>query len=82
MSITYEGRLPGTGDFTGKCWRCGSHDLWDDVTGYGCNECGMIRMTTEVRVCAHTGEHRQCNICGGAVCRECYGSTPPKKGCW
>jgi hypothetical protein len=28
------------GHFTGRCNECGSKDLWDDVTFYGCNDCG------------------------------------------
>jgi len=32
-----------TGDFTGRCYKCGSNDLWDDNFSYGCNKCGMIR---------------------------------------
>ena len=32
------------GDYTGKCWKCGSKDLWDDNLSYGCNSCGMIRI--------------------------------------
>lgn len=31
-----------TGDFTGRCGRCGSKDLWDDVSMYGCNCCGAM----------------------------------------
>lgn len=31
-----------TGHFTGRCKRCGSRDLWDDATAYGCNCCGEI----------------------------------------
>lgn len=33
------------GDFTGRCHQCGSTNLWDDMTAYGCNGCGMIRFT-------------------------------------
>lgn len=29
-----------TGAYTGRCSRCGSDDLWDDATWYGCNNCG------------------------------------------
>ena len=32
------------GDYTGKCWKCGSTNLWDDNLSYGCNSCGMIRI--------------------------------------
>ncbi len=28
------------GPYTGRCGRCGSSDMWDDVTWYGCNCCG------------------------------------------
>jgi hypothetical protein len=37
--------LSGCGDYTGKCGRCGSTDLWDDCTAYGCKTCGMTRIT-------------------------------------
>ena len=33
-----------TGDFTGRCRKCGSGDLWDDNLTYGCNTCGAIFM--------------------------------------
>lgn len=33
------------GDYTGRCYKCGSSNLWDDHTAYGCNDCGMIRFT-------------------------------------
>lgn len=42
--IPKDKQLPGTGDFTGRCWKCGSNDLWDDNLSYGCNKCGMIRI--------------------------------------
>jgi hypothetical protein len=29
-----------TGAYTGRCARCGSSDLWDDASVYGCNNCG------------------------------------------
>ncbi len=32
-----------TGDCTGRCWRCGSRNLWTDNLAYGCHDCGMIR---------------------------------------
>ena len=35
----------GCGDYTGKCGACGSSDLWDDCSAYGCNSCGMVRFT-------------------------------------
>ena len=31
------------GDYTGKCYKCGSRNLWDDNSAYGCNDCGMLR---------------------------------------
>lgn len=31
-----------TGHFTGRCYKCGSDDLWDDNLAYGCNCCGAI----------------------------------------
>jgi hypothetical protein len=30
------------GPYTGRCQRCGSADLWDDVSAYGCNNCGAL----------------------------------------
>ena len=30
------------GAFTGRCKRCGSDDLWDDHSTYGCNNCGAV----------------------------------------
>ena len=27
------------GHFTGRCYKCGSDDLWDDNAHYGCNRC-------------------------------------------
>lgn len=35
-----------TGDFTGRCWKCGSTNLWDDNLSYGCKDCGMLRVIT------------------------------------
>ena len=29
-----------TGHHTGRCGKCGSRDLWDDETFYGCRTCG------------------------------------------
>lgn len=37
-----------TGHFTGRCGRCGSNDLWDDATAYGCNCCGAIFSTDNI----------------------------------
>lgn len=31
-----------TGPFTGRCKRCGSNNLWDDQSVYGCNNCGAV----------------------------------------
>jgi len=28
------------GHYTGKCGNCGSSNLWDDHSAYGCNACG------------------------------------------
>lgn len=33
------------GDCTGRCYKCGSKDLWDDNLHYGCNHCGMLRLS-------------------------------------
>lgn len=33
-----------TGHYTGRCAQCGSTNLWDDCTAYGCNACGAIFM--------------------------------------
>lgn len=33
------------GPFTGRCSRCGSENLWDDVSAYGCNDCGWCNIT-------------------------------------
>lgn len=30
------------GPYTGRCARCGSNDLWDDCSAYGCNNCGAV----------------------------------------
>ena len=34
------------GDFTGRCGKCGSSDLWEDNLTYGCNSCGEIFVRT------------------------------------
>lgn len=34
-----------TGHYTGRCARCGSKDLWDDASAYGCNKCGALFIT-------------------------------------
>lgn len=31
-----------TGPYTGRCSKCGSNDLWDDATMYGCNNCSAM----------------------------------------
>ena len=31
-----------TGHYTGRCGECGSKDLWDDASAYGCKCCGAI----------------------------------------
>jgi hypothetical protein len=36
-------RLP-VGDLTGRCRHCGSQDIWDDCTAYGCNQCGSFNL--------------------------------------
>jgi len=38
------------GDYTGRCYQCGSSNIWDDSTAYGCNNCGWIRPTGELGV--------------------------------
>lgn len=30
------------GHFTGRCGKCGSSNLWDDNSAYGCNDCGAF----------------------------------------
>ena len=37
-----------TGHFTGRCMNCGSDNLWDDATAYGCDCCGAIFMTGDI----------------------------------
>jgi len=32
------------GDYTGRCKKCGSKNLWDDNLSYGCRDCGYIRL--------------------------------------
>lgn len=34
-----------TGHWTGRCKYCGSKDLWDDATAYGCNYCDSLFIT-------------------------------------
>lgn len=34
-----------TGDYTGRCKKCGSTNLWDDASAYGCNDCKAIYFT-------------------------------------
>ena len=38
------------GHFTGRCMRCGSTDLWDDNTAYGCDCCGAFWTGIEPRL--------------------------------
>lgn len=33
------------GDFTGRCPKCQSNDLWDDNLHYGCNCCGYVKLS-------------------------------------
>lgn len=44
-SMVIDGDEVKVGDFTGRCLKCGSNDLWDDMTAYGCNQCKWIRFT-------------------------------------
>ncbi len=30
------------GHYTGRCGKCGSKDLWDDNSAYGCNSCSSF----------------------------------------
>ena len=30
------------GPYTGRCAKCGSKNLWDDETAYGCKDCGEV----------------------------------------
>jgi hypothetical protein len=49
-----------TGHYTGRCSRCGSDDLWDDATAYGCEFCGAMWMTADMPVAVidnTTGQH-------------------------
>lgn len=36
---THSGRI---GHYTGRCGHCGSSNLWDDNSAYGCNSCGRM----------------------------------------
>lgn len=47
-----------TGHFTGRCMKCGSTNLWDDATAYGCDCCGAIFMTGDML------PQLVCNFCG------------------
>jgi DNA-directed RNA polymerase subunit RPC12/RpoP len=47
-----------TGHFTGRCGNCGSTDLWDDTTAYGCNCCGAAFATENML------PRYVCNDCG------------------
>lgn len=46
-----------TGHFTGRCMRCGSSDLWDDNTAYGCNRCGGFWCGIEPRLVPNHSTH-------------------------
>lgn len=39
-----------SGHYTGRCGQCGSTDLWDDCTAYGCNGCGAVFLTGELHL--------------------------------
>lgn len=44
------------GHYTGRCMNCGSKDLWDDFSAYGCNCCGALFMVGDMPprlVCNH-----------------------------
>jgi uncharacterized protein (DUF983 family) len=34
-----------TGHYTGRCKRCGSSNMWEDFTAYGCNVCDALYVT-------------------------------------
>jgi hypothetical protein len=36
------------GHFTGRCGKCGSKNLWDDYSAYGCDCCGAIFFTGDM----------------------------------
>lgn len=40
VTRTVHGLRVGHG--TGRCGGCGSDDLWDDQSAYGCNACGKF----------------------------------------
>ena len=46
--ITLNGSAVEVGDFTGRCFECGSQNLWDDETAYGCNDCHFTRVTGQL----------------------------------
>lgn len=54
-SKAYDQRQADTGDYTGRCWKCGSSDVWDDMTMYGCRRCGMVRSNEPVIAVRHEG---------------------------
>jgi len=37
-----------TGHYTGRCGKCGSNNLWDDATAYGCNCCEAFFMVGDM----------------------------------
>lgn len=45
MRQTQNPRNEPVGHFTGRCKHCGSRDLWDDNSAYGCRTCGRIFFT-------------------------------------
>ena len=47
-TLSLDGNDILVGDHTGKCYECGSEDLWDDMTAYGCNDCNWIRFTGDL----------------------------------
>jgi hypothetical protein len=46
-----------TGHFTGRCFNCGSTNLWTDETAYGCNVCHALFMTGNI------SPRAICNFC-------------------
>lgn len=33
-----------SGDYTGRCPKCGSTDIWDDNRSWGCNKCDFCKI--------------------------------------
>lgn len=46
--LQIEGDTVEVGDHTGRCYECGSRNLWDDMTAYGCKDCKWVRFTGEL----------------------------------